>query len=777
MSKKSASILSHCIILPYLLLALIACDGCDRLAIPILQAGVEGETLDTVNSVNDTIRMVNETIAGGIEVGPETRKVITSLIDQIERINSGGIKIDAALLATIQRAVEVVDKGLRIGLDDITLVTLTHFTDMIDKQPEKWGKELQALVGVLQMAGSDLARDIAKEVAQLSRRVTGDIASLGQTLGQEFRCTVDYTGQQVNQTLSTAGGRLVSGILSALRPKKGTTWVEPLRLPGICTIEPSEIKIVDVDGKLETADTMVVSISGFNFSGESMPEVLVRSEAKRIYQHIRLVPALNSSYKIEIPLQSIDFTGIEPRSRLVLAFRTNSGTVEFEKILIPVVPNPVIAEFEASPRQGEVPLTVQFHDRSHGNPETWLWDFGDTQQARTKDPVHKYERPGRFNVTLTVTNPKNTSTERKQSFVVVQPPSPPLAKAEGAPLSGRIPLTVHFLDRSTGNPSKLEWQFGDGSPISELINPSHIYRSPGRYRVELRAWDKYGGSTTTSLEVTAAAPPPAPVARFDASPREGRWPLEVSFYDRSQHAVEGTQWTWEFGDGAKSSEKSPRHRFERPGDYTISMHIRNENGENRASNVVRVLSRKGEQHTERIQSFGGHYGDWASEFASCPPNKFAYGFSDKVESKQGSDRNNGDDTALNGIKLWCADLPNTQSNSYISSNEQKWGLWSEIMDCGDRESYIIGARLRVESPQGDGDDTGGVDIEFLCSNDRHLSNGGYEWGEWKDWQYCPAHTAICGIRTRIEGERGSGWDTGRDDTALNDVEFTCCYVE
>jgi hypothetical protein len=118
------------------------------------------------------------------------------------------------------------------------------------------------------------------------------------------------------------------------------------------------------------------------------------------------------------------------------------------------------------------------------------------------------------------------------------------------------------------------------------------------------------------------------------------------------------------------------------------------------------------------------------------------------------------------------DLPDLQSNNYITSSEGAWGGWSERKDCGDRKSYIAGARLRIEPPLGAGDDTGGVAIELWCSNGVKLSNGSHGWGAWKDWSYCPADTAICGIKTKVEASQGGG-----DDTALNDVELQCCYVK
>ena len=431
------------------------------------------------------------------------------------------------------------------------------------------------------------------------------------------------------------------------------------------------------------------------------------------------------------------------------------------------VPPPPVAVASGQPLSGRTPLTVRFQNRSTGNPSKVEWSFGDRSPiSLVSNPIHTYQTAGTYTVELTAKDEYGGASTARLT-VRVEQASALVAVASGDPLSGRIPLTVRFQNRSTGNPSKVEWSFGDGSPISLVSNPIHTYQTAGTYTVRLTVRDTSGGSSTAELVVNAE-PPPGPVAQFQSSVREGKWPLEVSFTDTSRNVIPGTQWAWRFGDGATSSERAPRHRFEEPKDYTVRLRVSNANGSSEAESVIRVLSRKGELHAKRVGPFGGPFGAWAGQFQRCPGQSLAYGFSDKVEPALGG----GDDTALNGIKLWCVDLPDLQSNNYITSDQQQWGGWGERMDCGDRRSYIAGARLRIESPQGAGDDTGGVDVELWCSNGVKLGNGGHGWGAWRDWSYCPANTAICGIRTKVEPPQGGG-----DDTALNDAEFECCYVK
>ena len=63
-------------------------------------------------------------------------------------------------------------------------------------------------------------------------------------------------------------------------------------------------------------------------------------------------------------------------------------------------------DFIGVPVEGVMPLTVQFTDlsTSDGEIRLWLWDFGDGNTSTEQNPIHIYERPGTYTVSLTVDN-------------------------------------------------------------------------------------------------------------------------------------------------------------------------------------------------------------------------------------------------------------------------------------------------------------------------------------------------------------------------------------
>lgn len=67
--------------------------------------------------------------------------------------------------------------------------------------------------------------------------------------------------------------------------------------------------------------------------------------------------------------------------------------------------------------------------------------------------------------------------------------------ADGDPWDGPAPLTVEFecdLMEEVPNPT-FEWDFGDGSPVSNESHPVYTYTRPGRYNARCRVTDPSGG--------------------------------------------------------------------------------------------------------------------------------------------------------------------------------------------------------------------------------------------------------------------------------------------
>ncbi len=142
----------------------------------------------------------------------------------------------------------------------------------------------------------------------------------------------------------------------------------------------------------------------------------------------------------------------------------------------PVKPTAI---FTSDTQSGASSLTVQFTDQSTGSPTSWYWNFGDGSISSKQNPVHTYTTtrwPQTYTVTLTVTNANGSDRTVKTRYITVTPPPGPEAGFIASSTTGRSPLTVQFIDQSTGSPRLWSWNFGDGT-TSTKQNPVHTYRS------------------------------------------------------------------------------------------------------------------------------------------------------------------------------------------------------------------------------------------------------------------------------------------------------------
>jgi len=146
---------------------------------------------------------------------------------------------------------------------------------------------------------------------------------------------------------------------------------------------------------------------------------------------------------------------------------------------------------------------------------SWFWDFGDgtlmgpdsgvvtgvpNTSGTYTNPVHIYDVPGTYDVTVTVTDVNGcSSTLTITSMITYVAPT-----ADFVPVPDSTTLantTIQFTDLSTspnGNIVSWEWDFDDGSPIETDQNPTHTYanNTTGTYSVMLIITDADGCTDT-----------------------------------------------------------------------------------------------------------------------------------------------------------------------------------------------------------------------------------------------------------------------------------------
>jgi PKD repeat protein len=152
-------------------------------------------------------------------------------------------------------------------------------------------------------------------------------------------------------------------------------------------------------------------------------------------------------------------------------------------------------DFTVSNHDMTAPLTVAFTDRTIGKPVSYAWRFGDGFSTNERNPIHNYQNPGTYAVTLSV-HDLVASTSVTKTIVVK---SPLKAEFYADPVRGSAPLTVVLTDTSVGHPVQRYWVINKGLSVT-VLNPGNskeVYtlNEPGTYNVTLNVTDTFGSSS------------------------------------------------------------------------------------------------------------------------------------------------------------------------------------------------------------------------------------------------------------------------------------------
>ncbi len=142
------------------------------------------------------------------------------------------------------------------------------------------------------------------------------------------------------------------------------------------------------------------------------------------------------------------------------------------------------SDFEVALRDC-LPVTASFANL-FTEGDAYAWDFGDGQSGSGLDPVHVYEAPGTYSVTLTTTY---CGLEQNTVLLVNVPPDP-IAFFDDEPYAAIVNTPVRFRNLSQFAQSWL-WEFGDGGTSNEE-NPTYVYQQQGTFTVCLTARNENG---------------------------------------------------------------------------------------------------------------------------------------------------------------------------------------------------------------------------------------------------------------------------------------------
>lgn len=241
--------------------------------------------------------------------------------------------------------------------------------------------------------------------------------------------------------------------------------------------------------------------------------------------------------------------------QLVVNSTTGCSDTLVNSIIVSPLPTADFTILEDTICLGE---SMLFANNSIG-ASSYMWDFGDGSTSTMTSPGHTFNQIGNFTVTLVANTAAGCTDTMIQDIFIDSIPTASFTNTTEC--LGGITL---FTNTSTGSPVSYSWDFGDGSPIETITNPSHQYAAAGSYLVQLTATNGVNCTNTISQLVQVNQ---VPIADFNWS--QTCLGQQMNFSDATLNNPIG--WAWDFGDGNTSLIQNPSHQYADTGAYTVQL--------------------------------------------------------------------------------------------------------------------------------------------------------------------------------------------------------------
>ncbi len=207
-----------------------------------------------------------------------------------------------------------------------------------------------------------------------------------------------------------------------------------------------------------------------------------------------------------------------------------------------------------------------------GNDAHFTWNFGDGTSSHDLSPRHEYAKPGKYYVCLVEEVGANCRKEYCDSVIAIcdtvcnttarfewKRDSADCKKIRFINYSAPVTANMHFA-----------WKFGDGDGSNDA-NPVHTYSKEGRYAVCLvvttanNCTNYYCDSVTVVCTTQCNVKPSFSWKASDSNP------AKVYFTNLTADSVQGTHYTWSFGDKSFSHDVNASHLYAQPGKYNVCL--------------------------------------------------------------------------------------------------------------------------------------------------------------------------------------------------------------
>jgi len=210
------------------------------------------------------------------------------------------------------------------------------------------------------------------------------------------------------------------------------------------------------------------------------------------------------------------------------------------------------------------------------------WLFGDGELAEGIKTSHIYNKPGKYQASLSVENKLNSMCPPSQDTRVVtvnSPPSVSIKTVESICLGNKIDFDASAAMDPDGDSLEYYWSFGDGAILKAGPKVSHEYKQGGNYRVTVIVDDGHGSACSTATANANIKVNTPPIA--NAGPNTSCCVDLITDFDASASNDEdgdNLSYTWNFGDGTTVSGATVKHTYTQSGSYDVILTVDDNSG-------------------------------------------------------------------------------------------------------------------------------------------------------------------------------------------------------
>lgn len=200
---------------------------------------------------------------------------------------------------------------------------------------------------------------------------------------------------------------------------------------------------------------------------------------------------------------------------------------------------------------------------------TYSWDFNGEGSATTSEETFQFTSSGEKTISLSV-NDGTCSNVIEETFTIYEtPPVPVIDVPENACEAITLDFSNNTEDSDWSEVISYIWTFGEDSMVT-ADQPTFAFTGSGNRTISVIS--SIPGCSSTETSETLAVND-LPEADYSISPT-----CDEEVTNFTNLTTGAASYEWDFGDDFTSTQTSPSHLYQAPGDYTVSMIATNSAG-------------------------------------------------------------------------------------------------------------------------------------------------------------------------------------------------------